>query len=467
MTEEPEKFQLDKCNFISMTKDSLTDIYNIKRIIGEGGFGKVYEVQNIKTLEIFACKKITKTNIMDIIRFKEEIKIMSKADHPHIIKLYEVYESNRSFYLILEICKGGQLFKKITERAIKKNMYTERDAALIFQQIMSAIEYCHNHGICHRDIKPENILYLNDDNEKNNPLKLIDFGLSKYMKGNKLTSKVGSVHYISPEVLNQEYTEKCDIWSAGVILFLLLTGRIPFYGKDDSEIFSKIKNITYNMDDSIWKNISNEAKDLIKHIFVPENQRFSAKEVLSHPWFKIINDSKENKLNIDFNFFKKYSEENTLKKIVLYFIATKLNEEEIKELKQTFKNFDSSLDGQISYEEFEKGFIEYQKKNSAIFYQNEIKNIFESVDINKNGKIDYSEFIAASLENRKEIVERRLLEAFSSYDKDETGKITKEDFIKALHMDVSLNYKELDKIIDDLTKDNLIDYIEFLKIINK
>ena len=287
------------------------------------------------------------------------------------------------------------------------------------------------------------------------------------MKGNRLTSKVGSVHYISPEVLVQSYTEKCDIWSAGVILYLLLIGKIPFYGKDEAEIFSKIKNITYNMDDSSWKNISNEAKDLIKHIFVPENQRFTAKEVLSHPWFKIINISKENKLNIDFNFFKKYSEENSLKKIALYFTATRLNKEEIKELKQTFKNFDISLDGQISYEEFEKGFIEYQKINSSIFNQNEIRNIFDSVDINKNGKIDYSEFIAASLENRKEIVERRLLEAFSSYDKDETGKINKEDFFKALHIDVSLNLKGLDKIIDDLMKDNLIDYNEFLKIINK
>ena len=464
MTEE--KIKCDKPDFISMTKDSLTDYYKIIRIIGEGGFSKVFEVKNLKTNETFACKKISKVNVIDLQKFKNETSIISKSDHPNIIKLYEIYESHRSFYLIMELCKGGQLFEQITERAQKKNMYSEKDAAEIFQQIMSGIEYCHNQGVCHRDLKPENILCLNDSDDKNSQLKIIDFGLSKHFKLNKLNSRVGSVYYISPEVLDCAYTEKCDIWSGGVLLFLLLSGKLPFTGKDDQEIFSKIKACSYNMDDKIWENISNEAKDLIRHMLVPENERFSAKEVLAHPWFKIVNEIKDKKINIDFNFFKEFSEENNLKKVVLYFIATRLNEKEIKELSQLFKDFDTNLDGQISYEEFEKGFLKYKSKNKFL-NQNDIKHIFDSVDINKNGKIDYSEFIAATLEGRKEIVEKRLLETFAVYDKQNTGKIKKENLIKALHIDESLKEKGLEKLIDELSKEDLIDYNEFLKLLDK
>ena len=463
---EEENITFNKEHFIFITKDSLTDYYNIIRMIGKGGFGKVYEVEHLKTKETFACKKISKTNIFDYEHFKNEINIMSNADHPHIIKLYEIYESNRSFYLIMELCKGGQLFNKIIEKIKNKKRYTEKDAALIFQQIMSGIEYCHNQGISHRDLKPENILYLYNDNFINNPLKIIDFGFSKYIKSNKFSSRVGSVYYVSPEVLKQSYTEKCDIWSAGVILFLLLSGEFPFNGDEEKEILGKIKLVKYNMDDDLWKNISDEAKDLIKHMLVNENERFSAKEVLAHPWFKIVNTIKEKELNIDFNIFKEYSQENILKKLVLYFIATRLNEKEINELSNLFKQFDTDLNGQISYEEFEKGFFEFQKNHNSI-EQNEIKDIFDKVDINKNGKTDYTEFIAACLEGRKEIVERRLLEAFSSYDNEQKGIISKEDFIKAFHIDTSLNEKEFEKIINDLTKDNLVNYIEFLKLMDK
>lgn len=459
-----EEINFDKGNFISMTKDSLTDYFNIIRSIGGGRFGKVYEVQNKKTLETFACKKVSKSNLLNLIKFKDEISIMSKSDHPNIIKLYQIYESNRSLYLIMELCKGGELLNQITKRALNKNMYTEKDAAEIFQQIMSGIEYCHNQGICHRDLNPENILYLKEGSENNNPLKIIDFGLSKFFRLNKLSSKVGSSSYISPEVLEQSYTEKCDIWSGGVILYFLLSGKLPFNGRDDSEIFAKIKSFKYCMDDNIWKNISDEAKDLIKHMLVPENERYTAKEVLSHPWFKIVHNIKDKKLNIDFNIFKKYSEENKLKKIVFYFIATRLNEQEIKELNKIFKELDKDLDGQISYEEFEKGILKYNNKNFNSSEHTDIKHIFEGIDINKNGQIDYSEFLAASLENRKEVIGRRLLEVFSSLEQEQNGKIKKEDFIKALHIDNLLKEKEFESIINDLTKDDLVDYNEFIKL---
>lgn len=161
--------------------------------------------------------------------------------------------------------------------------------------------------------------------------------------------------------------------------------------------------------------------------------------------------------------FKKYSEENNLKKIVLYFISTRLNEQEIQELNIIFKKLNKSLDRQISYEEFEKGIIDNQNKNNVL-EQIDIKHTFEEIDINKNGQIDYSEFIAASLKNRKEIIGRRLLEVFSSLDKEQSGKIKKEGFIKELHIDNLLKEKVFEAIINNLAKDDLIDYKEFIKL---
>ena len=461
-----ENKQVDKDNFIHMAKDSLTDYYKIIRIIGEGGCGKVYEVKNQKTSEHFACKKLSKVNVINLEKFKNEISIMSKMDHPNIVKLYEIYESHRSLYLITELCRGGPLLKKITERAKKKNMYSEKDAAKIFKQIMSSLEYCHNQGVSHRDLKPENILYLNDEDEKNNSLKIINFVFSKHFKIHKLSSKVGSIHYVSPEVLEQTYTEKCDIWSAGVLLYLLLSGNLPFKGSDENEILSNIKLIKYDLDNKSWENISNEAKDLIRHMLVPEKERFSAKEVLAHPWFEFVNKNEEKKINIDFNVFKEYSEENTLKKLVLYFIATRLNEKEIEELNTLFKKFDKNSDGQISYEEFEQGFFDFQQKNKSI-NNNDIKKIFDVIDINKNGMIDYSEFIAASINGRKQIVERRFLDTIAVFDKKQTGKIKKEDFLKALQIDNSLKEKGFEKLVDDLSDDELIDYNKFLEMLKK
>jgi len=165
---------------------------------------------------------------------------MIQIDHPNIIKLYEVYEDSRYVYLIMEECTGGELFDRIYDRITKKNLYTEKEAAAIFKQYMSAVCHCHSQQICHRDLKPENLLFLN--NSPDSPLKVIDFGLSKiYTSDNhRMSTKVGTAYYVSPEVLEGNYDEKCDIWSSGVILYILLTGEPPFNGPNDNEIYRRI-----------------------------------------------------------------------------------------------------------------------------------------------------------------------------------------------------------------------------------
>jgi len=164
---------------------------------------------------------------------------MIQTDHPNVIKLYEIFEDSRYIYLIMEECNGGELFQRIFQRISEKNLYSEKDAAMIFKQIMNAVCHCHSLNICHRDLKPENLLFLNSSNDS---LKVIDFGLSRIFDENnhQMKTKVGTAYYVSPEILQGDYDEKCDIWACGVILFILLTGEPPFNGENDNEIYRRI-----------------------------------------------------------------------------------------------------------------------------------------------------------------------------------------------------------------------------------
>ena len=176
----------------------------------------------------------------------------------NIVRLYEIFSDDKRYYLVTELCTGGELFDEIT----KRTSFSEGDAAVIIKQVIQAVAYCHSKNICHRDLKPENILM---DTKNNSMIKIIDFGTSqKYENSKKMTQTQGTAYYIAPEVLQSEYTEKCDIWSIGVILFILLSGRPPFDGNDDREIVKSVKQGKFSMSGPEWKNTSKDAMDLIK-----------------------------------------------------------------------------------------------------------------------------------------------------------------------------------------------------------
>ena len=448
--------------FIGKSESTVMENYDVLRQLGKGGYGKVYRVRHKKTGEVRACKQLSKLNIDDLVKFQREIDILIKADHPNIIKMYEYFESKNNLYLIMEECNGGELFDKIIEHIDNEEMYTEKEAAEIILQVMSAIEYCHNNGICHRDLKPENLLYLKKGEEKDNPLKVIDFGLSQKTDIKKiLSSKVGTAYYVSPEILSGKYNEKCDIWSAGVILYVLLSGDPPFNGPSDGVIYSKIKKMKFDFPSSKWKNISKEAKDLLNHMLLPENERYTASQVIAHPWFKNAREMKLEKLNFSSKFFKEYNDLNKLQKVVLLFIASRLSENEIKELKDIFTAFDQNKDGQIGFNEFHEGL---KKIKSGEINDQIINSYFASIDTDKNGKIDYTEFLAACLEKKIFLKEEKLYEAFSVFDKDQDGKITKDELMSVLKLEPKDDayVKELIKNADK-NSDGAIDYKEFLE----
>ena len=434
---DKNQVNIKKETFVNIGR-ALRDCYEFTKNLGKGGYGKVFQVRNKKSGQLYACKKLSKLNVNNLIKFRREINILVKMDHPNIIKLYDVFESQNSLYLIMEECHGGELFDRILKRIESNEMYSEKEACEIIQQVMSAIEYCHKQGIVHRDLKPENLLYLREGPELNNPLKIIDFGLSQEININKiLSSKVGTAYYVSPEILQGKYSEKCDVWAAGVILYVLLSGEPPFNGPSDGVIYSKIRQFKFNFPEKRWSKISNDAKDLLSKMLVPEAQRLSASQVLEH-------------------------ESNKLKKIVLLYMASKLQEEEILDLNKLFKAFDEDNDGQIDYKEFEQGIM---RLNSKGIKKEEIQSMFDEIDSDNNKKIDYTEFIAATLQKNVFLKKEKLFDAFSALDTDKNGKIAKDDLMGVLKLQ-----PQHDKFVTELIKsadkngDGYIDYKEFVEM---
>ena len=451
-----------KKDFVGKFEGVFLDNYDVLKQLGKGGYGKVYEVQNKKTKEIRACKHLSKLSIKNLEKFQREINILINADHPNIIKLYEIFESKRSYYLIMEECKGGEVFDRIIGHIQKKDMYSEKDASIILSQMMSAVEYCHNNGIAHRDLKPENLLYLNAGTEENNPIKVIDFGLSQVISPErKLKTKVGTAYYVSPEILQGSYSEKCDIWSAGVILYILLSGDPPFNGPSDLTIYKKIAEMKYDFPQNKWSKISNEAKDLITHMIAPENERYTARQVMEHPWMKSTQENLVN-LNFDPSFLVDYARSNPFKKMTLLFIASRLDENEINHLKKTFEAFNLKKDGQISYDELKKGLKEL---NCQRITDEELCELFKSIDVDKNGKIDYTEFLAATMQKKMYLKEERLFEAFCNFDLDGCGKITKKELMSVLKAEPNQE-SEFENIIKSIDKngEGSINYKEFLEM---
>ena len=459
---EDNQLKFGRQLFVDESNLSFKESYEVLKQLGKGGYGRVFRVRSKQSGDIRACKQLSKLNIGNLEKFRREIKFLQQTDHPNIIKIYETFETNNNLYVIMEECKGGELFDRIIEHINSKKMYTEKEAAEIIYQVMYAVEYCHKNGICHRDLKPENLLYLKKGNENNNPLKVIDFGLSREMNLNKLlSSKVGTAYYVSPEILAGKYNEKCDIWSAGVILYVLLSGDPPFNGPSDGVIYSKIKKMKFSFPPEKWDKISTDAKDLLSHMLLPEKERYSAEEVLAHPWFKNVKKIKLENLNFSTQFFKDYKDMNQFKKMVLMFIATRLGESEINELKQIFKGFDTNNDGQIGYTEFEEGM---KKLNQGNISEEDIHSYFAAIDTDKSGKIDYTEFLTATLEKKYFLKEEKLYEAFSKFDKDHNGKITKEEIMKTLKLEPK-DDKFVQELIQkaDKNNDGVIDYKEFLE----
>ena len=276
---------LDKLK-IATGYTNLLDIYEVKQKLGNGKFGLVKLGINKKTNQKVAIKIMNKRqmNISDLELVRTEIEILKICQHPNIIKLYEIFENVDYFYIIMEYCSGGDLFSYLERHQFKLN---EERASIIMHKICAAIYYIHQYGICHRDIKPENVL-MTSKNE-NSDIRLLDFGLSKIIGPNETCKEpYGTLTYCAPEILLDEpYTKQVDLWSIGVMTYVMLTGRLPFHDKIDREIARKAVFCEPDYSDSLWNGISDDAKDFVKKLLKKKgSERMTIEKTLEHEWIK-------------------------------------------------------------------------------------------------------------------------------------------------------------------------------------
>ena len=479
--EENVPLKINKESFVTIIEGDITQFYEVQKKIGEGAYGKIYKVKNKQSGDIRAMKQITKTKITDMGKFQTEIKILSMLDHPNIVRLFEVIEDDKYYNLLEELCTGGELLTRA-----KNNQLKEKDIARIFNQIMSGVAYIHGMGIAHRDLKLENILFSSE--KPSSPIKIIDFGFSVFLGKNnenskdketetekktvykRLKSKVGTLYYISPEIIKGNYDEKCDIWACGVILYILLAGYPPFNGNTDKEVYNQITNIKLDFEKERWKNISKYAKELIKNMLTPAKNRFTAKQVLSSKWLevKLKDDIDENiSTALDYRRINKYKTYNKLKKAILTFIASRLSSEESAQIRNIFYNIDEDKNGYISYEDFRKYLVNEYDIDDVIENEEELQKGFESVDIDHNNQIDYTEFIAANLDEKIFLKTEKLKEAFRIFDINDNGAIKRDDIIRVMKLKNVSNKNEIaDKIIEenDFDKDGKINFKDFIQI---
>ncbi len=479
--EDKVSLKINKESFVTIIKGDITQFYEVQKKIGEGAYGKIYKVKNKQSGDIRAMKQITKTRITDMGKFQTEIKILSLLDHPNIVRLFEVIEDDKYYNLLEELCTGGELLTRAQNNQLK-----EKDIARIFNQIMSGVAYIHGMGIAHRDLKLENILFSSE--KPSSPIKIIDFGFSVFLGKNnenskeketenekktvykRLKSKVGTLYYISPEIIKGNYDEKCDIWACGVILYILLAGYPPFNGNTDKEVYNQITNIKLDFEKERWKNISKYAKELIKNMLTPAKNRFTAKQVLSSKWLevKLKDDIDENiSTSLDYRRINKYKTYNKLKKAILTFIASRLSSEESAQIRNIFYNIDEDKNGYISYEDFRKYLVNEYDIDDVIENEEELQKGFESVDIDHNNQIDYTEFIAANLDEKIFLKTEKLKEAFRIFDINDNGAIKRDDIIRVMKLENVSNKNEIaDKIIEenDFDKDGKINFKDFVQI---
>ena len=278
---DQDNLKLSKSNFISSKTIPISKEYTMGKTLGSGAFGTVRLAIHKATKQTRAVKVLKKSE-QDMELLLREVEILSKLSHPNIMQIYEVFQDKTSFYIVSEYCKGGELFDILS----KKGSLSATETAHIIKQVLSAICYSHKNNIVHRDLKPENILL--DDNTKEMLIKIIDWGCAvSFSTGKKLSEADGTAYYIAPEVLKESYDEKCDVWSVGVILYIMLCGYPPFNGTTDDEIFDKVKIGEFDYPKEEWDHISKDARDLVAHMLtVDPKNRYSAVECLAHPWFQ-------------------------------------------------------------------------------------------------------------------------------------------------------------------------------------
>jgi calcium-dependent protein kinase len=457
--------------WVHMKDGKVTDFYDVGGELGVGGFGSVSKAVHLKTKKTRAIKTVPKSR-MTREHFDEEIEMMKEMDHPNITQLYEVYQDDVNYYLVMELLSGGELFDYIVDA----DTVTEKQVAYVMRQMLGVMNYMHSKDICHRDVKPENFMLKEKGPIMECTLKVIDFGLAKKVSPHEsLTEAIGTPEYMAPEMVTKVgYGLKVDSWACGVVMFILFSGCSPFAGDSDDETIKFAKRGLRSFEPpEVWNAVSSEAKDLISGLLdLNPKKRLSVEQALNHSWMVKLDSDKLPNVQLScqqLENMKAFSGTNKLKKAALHLIARRLNCDEILHLREIFISMDKNKDGKLTYEELKLGIkdsgFDSIKKTDRIA-------LLEAMDVNWTGVINYTEFLAASMEKAHYAQESVCWSAFHMFDRDGNGVIDRKELAQVLHnsdLEACVGSETIAHVLEesDTNQDGVIDFNEFMGMMRR
>lgn len=400
--------------------DSILDHYTLHQQLGYGGFSRVHRATS-KNMDLDrAVKELRKECVSDFEALQQEMELLMVMDHPNIIKLFETFQDNKHLYLLMNLCLGGELYDHIVEAG----HFSEMDAACVMQQIFRAVFYMHSRCVIHRDIKLENILLKDRAPIRSANVMLIDFGLaSRFTPGVLLTRACGTHTYIAPEVLARLYDEKADVWSCGVLNYILLCGYAPFKGNNNKSVLQAVMTGSHHFDPEHWSDISRHAQELVDNCLQRRSRhRISAEQALHHEWIEhtVPRVLTKNITHEVATRLQSYSRSNRVRKIALREVTTYLPEQDIGEAKDMFVSADEDGNGSLNVSEVKAAM---QKAN--LMDGGDAREMVNGLDINHDGVVGYSEFLAATLELKNHLQQDIIQAVFRKFDLDGDGKISR------------------------------------------
>ncbi|KAL2336252.1 hypothetical protein Fmac_010698 [Flemingia macrophylla] len=440
--------------------------FEIGKEVGRGHFGHTCYAKGKKGElkdQAVAVKIISKAKMTTAIAIEDvrrEVKILKAlSGHKHLVKFHDAFEDANNVFIVMELCEGGELLDRILSRGGK---YSEEDAKVIVLQILSVVAFCHLQGVVHRDLKPENFLFTSRSEDAD--MRLIDFGLSDFIRPEeRLNDIVGSAYYVAPEVLHRSYSLEADIWSIGVITYILLCGSRPFWARTESGIFRAVLRADPNFDDLPWPTASAEAKDFVKRLLNKDyRKRMTAVQALTHPW--LMDDSRPIPLDIlIYKLVKAYLHATPFKRAAVKALSKALPEDELPYLRAQFRLLEPNRDGHISLDNFKMALARHATDAMRESRVLEIVNAMEPLAYRQ---MDFEEFCAAAISTYQLEANDRWEDiastAFEHFEREGNRVMSVEELARELNLGPS-SYSALKEWIRNTDgKLSLLGYTKFL-----